>query len=80
MSANTSKKAVVIDGKTEIGLAKVINLVSEGYFVEIQDREEPEEGQKSTGSYDYPFCNLIYSNEDCISSLAAVESVERNIA
>ena len=75
-----SEKAVVIVGSTGIGLAKVINLVSEGYFVKILDREEPEEGQKSTGSYDYPFCDLIYSNGDCFSSLAAAVSVERNIA
>lgn len=75
-----SEMAVVLGGRTGFGLAKVINLVSEGYFVEIQDREESEEGQKSTGSYDYHFCDLIYSNEDCFSSLAEDVSVERNIA
>ena len=76
MSSNISKKAVVIGGSNGIGLAIVIKLVSEGYFVEILDREEPEEGQIPTGSYEYHFCDLLYLNEEYISSIASDKSVE----
>lgn len=80
MSSDISKKAVVIGGSNGIGLAIVIKLVSEGYFVEILDREEPEEGLTPIGSYDYLFFDFLYLNKDHVSSIASVVSVERNIA
>ena len=76
MSSDILKKAVVIGGSNGIGLAIVIKLVSEGYFVEILDREEPEEGMITAGSYEYHFCDLLYLNEEYISSIASDKSVE----
>ena len=76
MSSDILKKAVVIGGSNGIGLAIVIKLVSEGYFVEILDREEPEEGIIPAGSYEYHFCDLLYLNEEYISSIASDKSVE----
>ena len=76
MSSDISKKAVVIGGSNGIGLAIVIKLVSEGYFVEILDREEPEEGKIPAGSYEYHLCDLLYLNEEYISSIASDKSVE----
>ena len=76
MSSDISKKAVVIGGSNGIGLAIVIKLVSEGYFVEILDREEPDEGLIPAGSYEYHFCDLLYLNEEYISSIASDNSVE----
>ena len=80
MLSDISKKAIVIGGRTSIGFAIVIKLVSEGYFVEILDSEEPEGALIPIGSYAYHSCDLLCFVEAYISSLAAVVSVERNIA
>lgn len=63
-------KALVVGGSNGIGLAIARNLIARGYFVEIIDRNKPEDGILSKESYNYSFCNLLDLNEDLICHFA----------
>lgn len=65
------KKAVVVGGSNGIGLAICTKLIDSGYFVEICDIKEPEEGVFSTASFKFNYCNLLDFNEDLFYSLAS---------
>lgn len=65
------KKAVVVGGSNGIGLAICTKLIDSGYFVEICDIKEPEEGVFSTASFKFNYCNLLDFDEDLFYSLAS---------
>ncbi len=73
---NDSKKAIVIGGSNGIGLAIVLKLVSDGYFVEILDKNEPDEGLIPSNLYEYKFCNLLDLDDDYIASLATDNAIK----
>ena len=71
-----NKKAVVIGGSNGIGLAISEGLINRGYFVEICDRSDPEEGVLPEGSFRYNHCDLLDFYEELYSSLASDKDVE----
>ena len=54
-----------------MGLAITKNLIDRGYFIEILDRQGPEDGLLPEGKYEYNCCDLLDLNQEMISSLAA---------
>lgn len=69
------KKAIVIGGSNGIGLAITRCLIEKGYFVEILDRNSPEEGILRNGCSNYHIFDLLDFDEDYVSSLSANNSV-----
>ena len=72
---NKHMKALVIGGSNGIGLAIAIHLVKNGFFVEIVDREKPEEGNFEEESFEYHYCDLLNLNEDLITSFAKDQDI-----
>lgn len=70
------KKAVVIGGSNGIGLAICYKLIGQGYYVEICDRIEPENGILPIEKYNYNYCDLLDFNESLFYSLALDKDVE----
>lgn len=70
------KKAVIVGGSNGIGLAISDNLIRRGYYLEICDLIDLEEGVLPAESYNYNFCDLLNFDEDLFSFLARDESVE----
>lgn len=63
-------KALVIGGSNGIGLAIAKKLIASGYFVEILDKNDPDNAFFESGSYAYHYCNLLNFDEDFINSFA----------
>lgn len=70
------KKAVVIGGSNGIGLAICYKLIGQGYYIEICDRIEPENGILPIEKYNYNYCDLLDFNESLFYSLALDKDVE----
>lgn len=70
------KKAVVVGGSNGIGLAISKHLADIGYYLEICDRLEPEEGILPAESFHHNYCDLLDFDEDLFMSLAADTDVE----
>jgi len=64
------QKALVIGGSNGIGLAITEQLIKRGFFVEIMDRCEPENGIIENSAYKYHFCNLLDLEEEKITMFA----------
>ena len=64
------KKALVIGGSNGVGLAIARQLISEGYFVEVIDKVEPEQGVLPAGCSDYHFMDMQEPDEEFILSRA----------
>ena len=73
---SNDRKAVVVGGSNGIGLAICKALVQRGYYIEICDCAQPEEGVLATDSYSYHYSNLLDFDEDAFESLASDQSVE----
>lgn len=73
---NNRKKAVVVGGSNGIGLAITKGLTEKGYFVEICDRAELEDGILDKDCYHYNYCDLLDFKAELFSSLSADENVE----
>jgi cytidyltransferase-like protein len=69
-------KAVVIGGSNGIGLALCKLLADRGYFLEICDCSNPEEGVLDKKSFHYTYCNLLYFEEDLFHKIAFDNDVE----
>ena len=70
------KKAVVIGGSSGIGLAIGRALIERGYYIEICDISDPEEGVLDPGAYTYYKCDLRQLDEDLFYSLSSDREVE----
>lgn len=72
------KKAVVVGGSNGMGLAVSVELIRNGYYVEIADIAAPSEEELGHGreSYHYSYTNLLYFDEDLFRRLAEDEDVE----
>ena len=72
------KKAVVVGGSNGMGLAVSVELIKNGYFVEIADVVPPNEEELGSGreAYHYTYTNLLYFDEDLFRRLADDENVE----
>ena len=68
-------KALVIGGSNGIGLAITKYFIENGYFVIIVDRQEPQEGILPKDSFTYHYCNLLYPDEDLITSLTTDKEI-----
>ena len=55
---STDRKAVVVGGSNGIGLAICKSLVQRGYYIEICDCVQPEDGVLASNSYNYRYSNL----------------------
>ena len=64
------KKAIVVGGSNGAGLAIAKVLEKEGYFLEICDRVEPEEGVLNSAHTHYHHCDLLNFDEDFFASFA----------
>lgn len=69
------KKAVIVGGSNGIGLAIGRALIDKGYYVEICDKEHPEDGILKPADYEYRYCNLLEFDEDFFSQLALDNTV-----
>ncbi len=63
-------KAVVIGGSNGIGYAISKNLINKGYWVDILDRNIPEENLFPEGSFSYEYFDLLNMDEDLLRSFA----------
>lgn len=70
------KKAVIIGGSNGIGLAIGDVLIKRGFFIEICDRNAPEEGVLDADFYHFNFCELLEFDEELFKTLANDRSVE----
>ena len=72
------KKAVVVGGSNGMGLAVSVELIRNGYYVEIADLVAPNEDELGSGSeaYYYSYTNLLYFDEDLFRRLAEDKDVE----
>ena len=72
------RKAVVVGGSNGMGLAVSIELIKNGYFVEIADIAAPSEEELGCGpeAYNYSYTNLLYWDEDLFRRLAEDKDVE----
>ena len=72
------KKAVVVGGSNGMGLAVSVELIRNGYYVEIADLAAPNEEELGCGreAYNYSYTNLLYFDEDLFRRLAEDEDVE----
>lgn len=68
-------KAIVVGGSNGIGLALTKKLIGRGYYVNILDRNEPEEGLLAEGTFSHHYCDLIDLNQDMIASFAADKDI-----
>ncbi len=64
------KKAVVVGGSNGIGLAISKELIAEGYFVEICDRDFPEPWVLDQTRFNFNYCNLLDFDEDLFYRLS----------
>lgn len=69
------KKAVIVGGSNGMGLAIGKKLIDAGYFLEVCDRVEPEEGCLPAEACHYHYCDLLEYDEDLFNSLAGDEQV-----
>ena len=70
------KKAVVVGGSNGIGLAISKKLIEHGYYLEICDKSEPEDGILVADMYRYNYCDLLDFDEEMFNILAANRAVE----
>ena len=63
-------KAIIIGGSNGIGLAISKKLVEKGYYLEICDRSEPEEGFLPRNTYRYNYCDLLNFDENMFTNMA----------
>ena len=72
------KKAVVVGGSNGMGLAVSIELIRNGYYVEIADLAAPNEEELGCGheAYNYSYTNLLFFDEDLFRRLAEDKDVE----
>ena len=70
------KKAVVIGGSNGVGLAITKNLINKGYYLEVCDCVQPEEGVLDNALYHYNFCNLLEFDDELFTLLATDPEVE----
>ena len=70
------KKAVIIGGSNGIGLAIGDVLIKRGFFIEICDRDAPEEGFLDADFYHFNSCDLLEFDEELFKKLANDRSVE----
>lgn len=73
---SNQKKAVIVGGSNGIGLALASQLISRGYFLEICDIADVEEGVLSAQSYGFHRCDLRDFDETPFKALAADADVE----
>lgn len=64
------KKAVIVGGSNGIGLAICKSLIDREYFLEICDRNGPEEGILNEDRYHHNFCDLLDFDENLFYGLA----------
>lgn len=70
------KKAVIIGGSNGLGLAIGKSLSARGFFLEICDRVEPENGVFTEQQFNYTACDLLNLEEDIFTSFANDENVK----
>ncbi len=70
------KKAVIVGGSNGIGLAISRELMDKGYYLEICDRVEPEEGILDPACLHYSYCDLTDFDEDVFLPLAGDKDVD----
>ena len=70
------KKAVIVGGSNGIGLAISKKLIDQGYYVEICDQSDPEEGIINRNFFHYNYCDLLDFNEDLFYNLCRDPSIE----
>ena len=70
------KKAVIVGGNSGIGLAIGKILISQGYYLEICGRTEPDEGTLNISSFHQNYCDLLDFDEEVFTTLAADQDVE----
>ncbi len=70
------KKAIIVGGSNGIGLAITQKLITDGYFVHIFDRTEPEKGCIDLDRYEYVYCNLLDFDTEIFDPYAQDTSVE----
>ena len=73
---SNDRKAVVVGGSNGIGLAICKALFQRGYYIEICDCVQPEEGVLATDSYSYHYSNLMDFDKDAFQALASDKNVE----
>ena len=73
---SNQKKAVIVGGSNGIGLALASQLSSRGYFLEICDIADVEEGVLPAQSYGFHRCDLRDFDETPFKALAADADVE----
>lgn len=73
---SNQKKAVIVGGSNGIGLALASQLISRGYFLEICDIADVEEGVLPAQSYGFHRCDLRDFDETPFKALAADADVE----
>ena len=64
------KRAIVIGGSNGIGLAITKKLISQGFYIDILDWHSPEDGILPAEKYNYHYFDLLYLNEELITSFA----------
>ena len=65
------RKAVVVGGSNGLGLAIGKQLIEQGYFLEICDRIEPEQGILKNDHFNFHQCDLLQFDEMIFHPLAA---------
>lgn len=70
------KKAVIVGGSNGIGLAISSLLIREGYFVDILDINDVDEGVLPDGAYRYTYFNMLFPEELLIRKLAEDKDVK----
>jgi len=63
-------RALIIGGANGIGLAIAKQLIKEGYYVDILDKDAPAEDVLLSNKYTYHYCDLRYLDEDLIKTFA----------
>lgn len=70
------KKALIVGGSNGIGLALSSLLIEKGYFIDILDINPGDINLLPAGMYSYTFCNLLYLDENLISSKANDKDID----
>lgn len=69
-------KAVIVGGSNGIGLAISKKLIERGYFLEICDRSEPDDGLLRADMYHHNYCDLLDFDEELFNTLANDSDVD----
>lgn len=64
------RRAIIVGGSNGIGLAISKGLMKKGYFIDILDRCEPENGEIQAGKFAHHYCDLLNLDEELISHFA----------